>query len=412
MRRTSALALLLLLLLPAPRAGASSEEFSTLDVVRPEDDDESALDHALTRAPLEWRDEWERAPQAFRLSQGCLTSANWFMETQLKTSSPIGRRSRFELRLDQSESDRAGWNDLELWGRFVQPIGTVGVMFRPYADKSRHDMALTWGTGADSSAFQLEATWGFEDLFNNLWAFRQTQVGGVSEPYLRHPWEPALRLASRHPGWRVELSGKYLTPSEKRLASVTPGDPPTLATLWGTHARAAVEVAIGRATLEARSENWQATSARAFERSFSTFPTRDVERLWSVESAVRAPLARSLAGEVRWTYLERTTTRGFLDDPNRFGAVDRMLQAEARWAVRPSFTIRAGGLYDRISIDWSGPIWIQTFGTRNESRAYFGFDATWGRLRLSAAEGIEMDPEPYDVNFHHDKAFAQVQTTF
>ena len=411
MRRTSAL-VLLLLLLPAPRAGASSEEFSTFDVVRAEDDDESVIDHVLTRAPIEWRDEWEHAPQAFRLSQGCLTSANWFIETQLKTSSPLGRRARFELRLDQSESDRASWNDLELWGRFPQPIGSLGVMFRPYADKSRHDMALTWGTGADSSAFQLEAAWGFEDLFNNLWAFRQTQVGGVSEPYLRHPWEPALKLAARHPRWRVELAGKYLTPSEKRLAPLVPGDPPTLATLWGTHANAAVEVLVGRATLEARSENWQATSARAFERSFSTFPTRDVERMWSVESAVRAPLAPTLAGELRWTYLERSATRGVLDDPDRFGAVDRVLQAETRWALRPSLTLRAGGLYDRITLGWSGPVWIQTFGTRNESRAYFGLDARWGRVRLSAVEGIELDPEPYQVNFHHDKAFAQVQTTF
>ena len=84
-------------------------------------------------------------------------------------------------------------------------------MFRPSSEKASQDFALGWETGADTSAFQLRATWTIEDVFNNFWAFRQTQVGGLSEPYERRPYEPALLLAVRRPGWRIEAGGKWLT---------------------------------------------------------------------------------------------------------------------------------------------------------------------------------------------------------
>ena len=45
-------------------ASAGTEEFSTFDVMAQEEDDESLLDHFMSRRPREWRDEWERAPQA------------------------------------------------------------------------------------------------------------------------------------------------------------------------------------------------------------------------------------------------------------------------------------------------------------------------------------------------------------
>ncbi len=404
--------LLAILAFAAPPARASTEEFSTFDVVRAEADDESVIDHAETAFPVEWRDEWERAPQGFRSSQGCLTAANWLIENQLRAGSPLGRRARFEVRLEQSETDLASWNNLELWARFPQRLGTLSVMFRPYADKSRHDMALSWGVGADSSAFQLEAVWGFEDLFNNLWAFRQVQVGGRGEPYLRHPWEPALTLALRHPRWRVELSAKYLTPSEQRLVPQA-GDSSTFATLWGTHARAAIEVAIGpRAVWTAESENWQATSTREFASGGIGSATRSVQRLWSAGTGVRAALGPRLEAEAHWSQLGRDAGFGRLVDPTRFGSLDRVLQGELRWTARPAFTVRLGGLYDRITVGWRGPEFIQTEGTRNESRAYFGFLARIGRVRFTAAEGIELDPEPYQVVWHHDKAFGQLQTTF
>jgi hypothetical protein len=31
---------------------------------------------------------------------------------------------------------------------------------------------------------------------------------------------------------------------------------------------------------------------------------------------------------------------------------------------------------------------------------------------LQASEGVELDAEPYEVSFHHDKGFLHLQTTF
>ena len=196
----------------AAPARASTEEFSSFDVERPEEDDESVLDHLLTRPSAEWRDEWERAPQAFRTSQGCFTSGQWYTDHQLKLVSPLGRRARFGLRLDQVESDVVTYDNLELWFLFPQRVGTLGAMFRPYYDKSRQDFALTWELGADTTRDQLKLVYGFEDLFNNLWVWRQTRVGENGEPYDQHPWEPAIKAALRRPRWRLELEVAHTRP--------------------------------------------------------------------------------------------------------------------------------------------------------------------------------------------------------
>ena len=100
MKRGAALALagLVALLALAPRrACATAEEFSTFNVEPQEEDDESALDHLLTRPPREWREEWERAPQAFRTSEGCLTSGQWFELNDLKIETALGRQARFAV---------------------------------------------------------------------------------------------------------------------------------------------------------------------------------------------------------------------------------------------------------------------------------------------------------------------------
>src|SRR5262249_22940675 len=99
---------------PDRLAVASIEEFSTFDVVAKESANGSVTDHEITAFPIEWRDEWEHTGNGFRPTQGCLTSALWLMDTQLRAGSPLGRRARFELVLDQNESDRASWNHLEL----------------------------------------------------------------------------------------------------------------------------------------------------------------------------------------------------------------------------------------------------------------------------------------------------------
>ena len=83
--------------LAASRARASYEEFSTLNVGREEEDDENLLDHVLVEPPADWFDEWERATRAFRTSQGCFTSAQWYLDHELKLQVPMGDTAYMNL---------------------------------------------------------------------------------------------------------------------------------------------------------------------------------------------------------------------------------------------------------------------------------------------------------------------------
>ena len=74
--------------------------------------------------------------------------------------------------------------------------------------------------------------------------------------------------------------------------------------------------------------------------------------------------------------------------------------------------MRFGLLHNRIGITRQGLIPDFTWGTRKESRAFIGLQARFGRVRVAGIEGIELDSEPYQVSFHHDKGFLQLQTTF
>jgi hypothetical protein len=406
--------LLVLILLPATRPGsarASTEEFSTFDVQRMEEDDESFLDHLLTRPPAEWRDEWERAPQAFRTAQGCFTSGQWFTENDLKLSSPLGRSARFDLRLDQVESDVATYDNLDLWFLFPQRVGTLGVMFRPFYDKSRQDFALSWEMGADTTRNQLRLVYGLEDLFNNLWVWRQTRVGESGVPYDRHPWEPALKAALRRPRWRFELEGKWLTLARKQVGSYDISPRKRVQTLWGTWGAAAFEARALGVLWMARTENRQARSTDQLL-DLSVGDARTSRRLWQAELAARRAAGRDVTVEGRWLYMDRMQSyRPPLAD-SRFHAIDRTLQLEARWAARPQLIVRLGGLFDRVGVHESRDTGRFSHGTRNESRAYFGFVARFARVSVSGIEGIELDPERYEVWHHHDKGFLLLQTTF
>jgi hypothetical protein len=394
--------LLALVLLPvtcAAPARSSTEEFSSFDVERPEEDDESILDHLLTRPPAEWRDGWERAPQAFRTSQGCFTSGQWYTDNQLKLVSPLGRRARFGLRLDQLESDLTTYNNLDLWFLFPQRVGTLGVMFRPYYDKSRQDFALMWELGADTTRDQLRLVYGFEDLFNNLWVWRQTRVGESGAPYDRHPWEPAFKAALRRPRWSLETEGKWLTLARKRVGLYGDLKPGRAQSLWGTWGSAALEARALGITWMARTENRQARSTDQFL-DLSTGDSLKSRRIWQVELAARRAAWRNIAIEGRWLYVDRMQSYRPPLAGARFHAIDRTLQIETRWAARKDLTVRLGGLFDRVSICKSG------------ETGYFGLVARFGRVLVSGVEGIELDPERYEVWHHHDKGFLSLQTTF
>ena len=408
-------ALLVLLLAAVPLASmparASTEEFSNFDVLAQEEDDESLLDHLLTRPPSEWRDEWERAPQAFRTAQGCLTSGQWFLANDLKLVSPLGTRARFGLDLNQSESDETSYDNLDLSLHFPTRYGTAGVMFRPLHDKARQDFALQWTLGSDTTSSLLEMTFTFEDLFNNLWAFRQTRVGNMSEPYERHPWEPALRAAVHHSTWRADLAGKFLTGSRKIVASDIPGTPDRRQTLWGTWAAGSVEARALGVTWEARGSNRQAGSTDQ-PVDLSVLDDRLFRRQWQGELAGHANWAGRWSLELRGVHAVRTQSYGLPHPPARFDAIERVVQVEAGWRATPILAARVGGLYDRITVNQAGTTGRFTYGTRNESRAYVGLTARFGRVSVSGVEGIELDPESYPVWLVHDKGFVHLQTTF
>ena len=369
------------------------------------------IDHVLARLPDAWRDEWERAPLALRTAQGCLTSGQWFMNTQLKLETALGKRARLAIAYTDVEGDVVSYQYFDLWARFPTRAGTLGVMFRPFHDKARQDFALAWELGSDTTAFRLRATWGFEDLFNNLWAFRQSRVGNRSEPYLRHPWEPALEVAVRRERWRAELAGKYLFPSIKDVAPVAPGAPDHHESLWGTRVHGVVEGQVAGFRAELQSGNHQARSTdQALD--YATGDAANFRRAWSGEAALARALTRRLETEARWLYVGRTEGWGAPVGPAAFEGVDRVLQLEGRYAFAPAFSGRAGYLHDQLTIAHRGAVpWVGE-GTRKESRAYFGFTARLGSVSVSAAEGIELDLEPYQVWFHHDKAFLQMQATF
>jgi hypothetical protein len=399
------------LLLPVTPAAAGTEEFSTFGVEAQEEDDESLLDHVLTRTPRAWRDEWERAPQAVRTSQGCLTSGQWFIETDLKLRSPLAQRAHFGLDVRQDESDAASYQYFDFSFRFPTRWGTPGFMFRPLFDKSRQDFAVLYDLGADTSAWQMQATFTFEDMFNNLWAFRQTRVGGQSEPYERHPYEPALRLVARQPRWRAEAMGRYLTPSRKQVIADPSAGSFRRVTLWGTFARGAIEA-------RALGLEWELAGVNRQARGTDTPPGattagHDFRRQWSAEAAVRGAIGSRLGAELRALYQRRAQNIGPPPaGPRGFDATDRMLQIETLYPLQPWLHARAGGLYDRITVAQTGVGLPFSHGTRTESRAYVGLVARFGRVSLHVVEGIELDPEPYEVWWVHDKAFLHLQATF
>lgn len=389
---------------------ANVEEFSTFSLLLQENDDESTFDHFLTRLPRAWNDAWARSSAGLRTSQGCLTSGEWFIDTDFRARAPLGDRASLGIDYFQSESDILSTDRLDFSFHFPMPrYGGAFAMFRPSAAKTAQDFALGWEAGADTSAWQVRATWTLEDVFNNFWAFRQTQVGGLGEPYERRPYEPALFFAARHPRWRAEIGAKWLTPSVKRIVDLVTEQPLVRRALWGATGRAQLEVDLGRCTLELRSDQRQARG-QDLPIAPTASHTLDFRRQWSAEAALRTVVGGTSA-EVRYLYQSRIERMGATFQPGFLTVDDRMVALDLSRPIGARVTARAGGMFDRIGVgrrDWPGFSW----GTRNESRAYIGLAARFGRVLVAGVEGIELDPEPYDVWLVHDKGFLQLQTTF
>ena len=132
-----------------------------------------------------------------------------------------------------------------------------------------------------------------------------------------------------------------------------------------------------------------------------------VDRGGAPASAVR----RGFSLEGRWIYSSRDEHYGPPYGPGDFSSLDRIAALEADVRIQPRLTARLGGLYDRVTVSQVGNTPF-SWGSRTESRAYVGLYARFGRVTVSGVECIELDPEPYDVWFVHDKGFLHMQTTF
>jgi hypothetical protein len=405
MKRGALFALFLLMVAAPARAG--TEEFSTFSVYAQEEDDESLIDHMLTHPERAWRDEWERSMQALRTSQGCLTSGQWFVDTQLRMRTSLGGPALFGLDVRDQESDLFAVQYFDFSFRFPTAIGTPGFMFRPMFDKARQDVALFWEAGRETSATVARFTFTFEDMFNDLFAFRQSRVGAQSEPYEKHPFEPAVWLRVRRAAWDAELNGQWLSPSIKRLAYQNDAQVPRVG-LWGAYGSADLVARLAGFELEALGQNRQARSSQ--DVPATGLSGLDYRRQWAVETVARHGLGPHFEGEARWLYQERHE-RSDSPYPDRLlDVVERVLQGEVRY--RASWWVaRAGVMHDRVSRDLQGD-YLPSYATRIESRGYFGLGGRFGKVSMDAVEGIELDPEPYDVWGVHDKAFLHLQTTF
>ncbi len=390
-------------------ANASTEEFQSFDVARQEEDDENLLDHHLTRPPMQWKDEWDLSHGGFRSSQGCLTSGQWFMVTDLKVRAPLGEKAWLDIayRDVQDNEGKYGWLQLDF--RYPTRIGAWGWRFRPNYDKGSQDFALLYDHGDATTPLQIQAAFTFEDMFNSLWAFRQSRVGDRSEPYRKHPFEPALRVVHRGAAHRLEVHGQWLTSSIKDLEELDPAENRRL-TLWGERAGIEAQMTRGAWSAEARFDQIQAQSTDTPVSQLSD--SRSFRRRWTSELALRRTISDRLSAEARWVYQERTQDwRPLLGDAG-FHAIDRMPMAEVAWRAREGVLARFGTMYDRIGIASQGQLPGATWGSRKESRLFVGLQVRFGKVLVQGTECIELDHEAYDVSLHHDKGFLHIQTTF
>ncbi len=404
-------------LLAAGRARASYEEFSTLNVAVEEEDDENLLDHVLTEPPKDWFDEWELATRAFRSSQGCFTSGQWYLDHELKVKVPMGDTTYFDLGIRDVSDDEStyGWTQFDL--RFpVAGTGLWGVRFRPSFDKSRQDLGILWDHGTAVTPLQIQAVMGLEDIFNKFWSLRQTRVGDDAEPYLQHPYEPALRVVWRGYGPRFETNVKYLTPSRKQFLTIDPTQR-RIEDLWGLKNDAELSQRFGRYVGALDYEMVQASSYAYWEQQPGDH--HEYARRWRGEGRLMRRFGRQGSVSLRYFYQERTQVwRPVL--PATLGVIDRMPMVEGSFRAKWNTDVRVGFMRNRITVSGypggltfiDGGLRLLTFGTRVETRAFFSLQKQFGRVRIEGTEGIELDREPYPVTFHHDKGFIHIQTTF
>lgn len=411
MRRAVAALLLLAAAALARPARATVDEFSTFDALAPEQDIKNMFDYYLARPPEAWREEWEDSLGGVRTNEGCMTSGIWYQTNEFKTRAPMGVKSWLDVGFQQRADPAGSWEWLRFdFFRSLGRFGALGGRFQPAYDKSEHNFAAIWQYGNPRQPLFVSGTFTLVDAFNSFWEFRQTVVGGVSTPYRAHPYQPELYVLSHGRSHRIELQGKWLTPSRKSISDpYVPANDGTI-TLWGSKAYALAEGYLGAWTGIARFEGTQVLST---DRVFAIPGNdRNYRRAWTAEGAVRRRFSPRVRIEGRYLYGNRAENWLPPVASASFHALDRMAAAEVDWEAKPGWQVRTGVLYDRVGVAETGALPGFTWGSRKKSRAFVGLQARFGRVRLQGIEGIDLDKEPYDVTFHHDKGFLHLQTTF
>jgi hypothetical protein len=409
-RALLAAAFALTLAITAPPARASYEEFSTYDIGRQEADDENLLDHVLVRPPIEWRDEWQRSRNGFRTSQGCFTSGKWYLDHQLRVRVPMSDSTRFDIEMRDVADDESfyGWTSLEF--RFPIPrTGMWGFRFRPSFDKSRQDAALLWDAGHAGTPLQASVAFTLEDIFNKLWTARQTQVGDESQPFERHPFEPALAFAWRGPDQGVSLSGKWLTPSIKRF-DTRDSTLRRRERLWGVKHDVELWRRFGATRALLAFEQTQTSSWAEWQTVAGDHHL--YRRRWRLEGALTRTVGQRGEVGVRFFYQERDQVWRPPHSNSALGIIDRMPVLEGAFQVPWAMRARVGLMRNRVTISEAGWLPLSNHGTRVETRAVLALQRRFGRLLVQLTEGLELDSESYDVLFIHDKGFFHIQTTF
>ncbi len=391
-------------------AHASYEEFQTLDVGREEEDDENLLDHVLVQSPEDWVDEWRTAPRAFRSLQGCFTSGQWYIDHDLKLKVPMGDTTFMDLNIREVSDDESSYNWTSFDLRFpIGHTGLWGLRFRPLFDKSRQDVGVLYDIGNPTTPLQGRLTMGFEDLFNKLWALRQTRVGDDAEPYEKHPFEPEVNLRWQGAGPHATFDGKWLSPSRKRFDTRDV----TLRRrerLWGMRSNAELSQEFAGWHVALRGQMVQASQFADWEQRTGDY--HRYARRWRGELLVTRMLTEHVRLTARGFYQERTQVYRPPLGNGALSLIDRMPMIELSYPIREHWASRVGFMRNRITVVDDSRSAVFTWGTRVETRAYFSLGRQFGRVRVQGTECIELDREQYDVAFHHDKGFVHIQTTF
>jgi len=401
-------------LLSAGRASASYEEFASLRVGHEEADDENLLDHVLLRPPVEWQMDWRLATGGFRASEGCLTSGQWAVDHELKLRVPMGDTTYMDLGIRDYADDEAtyGWTQFDV--RFpVRHVGLAGVRFRPTFYKGRHDFALLWDQGDEDSPLQVQAVFAVEDMFNKFWALRQTGVGDKYDPlqpYLRHPYEPALAVAWRGRQHEYRASGKWLSPSTKRFDTADPALR-RRELLWGEKHDASLKHRVGMHTFDVAYQQLQASSYAYFDQIPGDHHV--FQRRWLIEGGWSRPVGQAGRVAARFFYQERTQVWRPPIANATLGVIDRMPMVEGWFRAPLDLGVRVGAMRNRVTVTSGVPLdFAWTWGTRVETRVFISLQRKFGRVWLQGTECIELDREFYEVSSHHDKGFLHMQFTF